>query len=240
MTALAIAAMVLTMLATGLGLHGRDFLRVQAEPAAILTGLVLQALLLPMAVVLLVNYLWPSGSPAFGLALAALAPATAASHVFVGLSGGNIGVARSLTAWSSVTFLVIVAAIDLAGLLSNLWLVLGFGYVLPLVLGMVLAVMRPQIAFRGERALFMAGSVLTGVVILGTLYQHWHASLMGQFGLALIVCLIAGLFGGLAGGLSGSGKGQAIGISLAMSFRQKPMISASGSRRIPCSASHVA
>ena len=39
MTVLALAAMVLTMFATGLGLRGRDFLRVRSEPAAILIGI---------------------------------------------------------------------------------------------------------------------------------------------------------------------------------------------------------
>ena len=216
MTVLALAAMVLTMFATGLGLRGRDFLRVRSEPAAILIGLALQALLLPMSMVLLLNYLLPADSMAFGLGFAALVPATAAAHVFVGLAGGNIGVARSLTAWSSVIFLVIAAAVDLAELLPNLWLVLGFGYVLPLALGMAVLALRPQIAIRGERVLFMAASVLTGVVIVGTLYLNWHPTLIQQFGLALIVCIVAVLFGGLAGGLGGSGKGQAIGISVAM------------------------
>lgn len=217
MTVLALAAMVLTMFATGLGLHGRDFLRLRTEPGAIVIGLVLQAVLLPVAMILLLKNLLPVDfSLFFGLGLAALAPATAASHVFVGLAGGNIGVARSLTAWSSVIFLVILTAMDLARLLPGLWLVLGLGYVLPLVLGMALVARQPQIAIRAERGVFMAASVLTGVVILGTLYLHWHVALIGQFGLALVVCLIAALFGGLAGGLGRSGKGQAIGISLAM------------------------
>lgn len=216
MTVLALVAMVLTMFATGLGLNGRDFLRVQSAPAAILTGLALQMLLLPMAMVLLLNYLMPAESMAFGLGFAALAPATAASYVFVGLAGGNIGIARSLTAWSSVIFLVVAAAVDLAELLPRLWLVLTLGYVLPLVLGMALLALRPKIAIRVERAVFMAASVLTGVLIVGTLYLNFHPSLLQQFGIALIVCVVAVLFGGLAGGLGGSGKGQAIGISLAM------------------------
>ena len=216
MAALALAAMVLTMFGTGLGLHGRDFLRVQTAPAPILIGLALQALLFPMAMALLVAGLLPAGDLAFGLSLVGLLPATAASHAFVGLAGGNIGIARSLTAWSSLTFLMVVWAIDLDEVMPHLNLVLGACYVLPLAAGMGLRQLRPQIAIRAERPVFMAGSVLTGLAVLATLWLEWDPQVLAQFPLALLIACVAGLFGGVAGGLRGTGRGEAMGISLAM------------------------
>lgn len=216
MTVLALLAMVLTMLGTGLGLHGRDFLRVQKMPAAVLIGLALQVFLVPMALVLLVTGVLPADDLSLGLALVGLLPATAASHAFVGLAGGNIGLSRSLTAWSSLTFLVVAWAADLAELLPNLVPVLGFGYVLPLAVGIGLAALRPQLAVRAEQPVFMAASVLTGLVVFATLWLNLHPALIGQFLLALIFAITVGLFGGVAGGLSGNGKGEAMGITLAM------------------------
>lgn len=209
-------ALALTMLATGLGFRGRDLLRIGKLPGATVLGLGLQLLLLPMAAALLAKAVLPGTTAGFGLILASLAPASAASYVFVGLGGGNTGLARTLTLCSSFTILVVIAALKLDDVLFGIWPLLIIAYILPLLLGMALQILNSGFVIMLERRMTVLASVLTGLVALATLWQglEWvHATV---FFLALVIAGFAGLFGWAAGRMLGSGKGEAIGLTLAM------------------------
>lgn len=211
---LAAFALALTMLATGLGFRGRDLLRIGKLPGATVLGLGLQFLLLPMATALLVKAVLPVTNEGFGLILASLAPMSASSYVFVGLGGGNTGLARTLTLCSSFAVLVVIAALKLDDVLFGIWPLLILAYTLPLLLGMALQKLNSGFAIMLERRMTVGASVLTGLVALATLWQGLAWGHVTLFMLALVIAGFAGLFGWGAGRMLGSGKGEAIGLSL--------------------------
>lgn len=213
---LAALALALSMFATGLGMRGRDFERVASLPGATVLGLGLQSLLMPIFAALLAKAFIPASTEGFGLVLVALAPATAASHVFVGLAGGNVGLARTLTLCSSVMVLVVLSALSLGEVLYGFWPVMVLAYLLPLLLGLGVQALGRSFAVRQERRMTNYASVLTGLTALATLWEwlEWQHTLV--FILSLIVAMCSGLFGWGAGRMLGVGKGEAIGLSLPM------------------------
>lgn len=213
---LSVVALALTMFATGLGLRGRDLQRVADMPGSTVLGLGLQSLLMPIFVALFAKAILPASSEGFGLVLVALAPATVSSHVFVGLAGGHMGLARTLTLCSSFTSLIAYFSLDLDQLFPGLLQLILLAYLLPFLLGLALPLFQPKLAQILERRMIIYASALTGLTVLVTLWSRFEWDHISLFFLSLAIALCCGLFGWGAGRMIGPGKGEAIGLSLPM------------------------
>ena len=119
-TKIAPIALALIMLGLGLGLTGKDFIRVINQPKDFLVGLVCQLLILPIIAFILIKIFNTSLELALGVMIIASAPGGVTSNVLTKFANGDVALSISLTAIISlisilsVPFIVFMSA-DLLG-----------------------------------------------------------------------------------------------------------------------------
>ncbi|MCQ0969817.1 hypothetical protein MLD63_05160 [Paracoccus sp. TK19116] len=206
----------LVMLAQGAAFRPADF---SATPEARRTWRALAAKLLVLP---LVAWLcgWSFGltsAAQSGLMLLALAPAGMGSVAFAAVTGADLPRLRRLIALSTVTAIVwlpLVASPTLdvegvSGTISAMLLVVA----LPFALGMAL---RPWLG-AGARWLAPGASLLSGAMILITLWYGWTASGWEVLQAVLVLALAAALMGTLAARRAGpEGRAHATAFALAL------------------------
>lgn len=213
MILLGVLAAVVVMFATGLSMRSADIHRMVQMQGPGLYGLALQVFGLPVAALLIGRAMGITPFAGIGLTLVALAPASAASHALVGLAGGHIGLARTLTAWSTLVWLLIMLLLGLAFAMPVLLVVTLLGMMLPLLAGLLIGKANRPRAVRIERNCALIGSGLTGLLLLLTLLRDLDALQDGR--LWLTVLLVAGL--AMVAGLLGRVFGRGIALTLAIS-----------------------
>jgi len=212
------ATLFVAMLALGMELTLRDFIRVLQFPKAFLLGMTGQMLLLPVIALLLVSLVPVNSSVAIGLILLAACPGGATSNLFSRYAGGDTALSISLTGASSLLAPLSVPLIVTTGVLmvsgdavrfhvSALEMVtmLALTTALPVVLGMVWAGVAPQLAARCRPVLMaMATIVLVCLIIgLGVNTARIHVDVMGMVSRSLPAVVLLVLGTALAGALLG-------------------------------------
>ncbi len=158
------AILAVVMFSIAIDLKPSDFRRLAHAPKPVLTGLASQFLLLPALTFLLVLALRPQPSIALGLMLVAACPGGNISNFITHRAGGNAALSVSMTAFATIATIVLTpmnvafwgslyaptrdilreVAIDPVAVA----ILVGLMLVLPLVLGVVLNVKRPDITAR--------------------------------------------------------------------------------------------
>lgn len=147
----------LMMLALGLSLQPKHFANVLQHPKAIILGLLMQMMLLPVTVWLVIAALSVPTELAAGLILIALAPGGATSNAISYLSRGDTALSISLTAMTSV-----ITPFSLPVLLSLQYQWLGLTTsdfnlpVLPTMLKLILVTLAPVMIGMVLQQLFSA------------------------------------------------------------------------------------
>jgi len=149
-TKIAPVALALIMLGLGLGLTGRDFLRVINNPKDFLIGLLCQLLLLPIVAYILVLILNLPIEIALGLMIISAAPGGVTSNVMTKFANGDVALSISLTAIVSIISIISVPFIvfksaDLLGVnnlssdISMIGITLKMALVvtIPVIIGMI-------------------------------------------------------------------------------------------------------
>lgn len=213
MILLALLASAVVMFAAGLSLRRADLHRMADLRGPGLYGLALQVIGLPVAALLIGRALGIAPFDGMGLTLVALAPASAASHALVGLAGGHVGLARTLTVWSTLIWLPIMVLLGLATAIPAVWVVALLGMVLPLAAGLLVGRRDRSRAARLERVCSLLGSALIGLLLVLTFLRHWL--FVADWRLWLTAFLLAGLATGA--GLSGRVFGRGAALTLAIS-----------------------
>lgn len=169
------------MFAMGLTLTITDFRRIAATPRATVIGTVLQLIVMPMIGIGLVRLFQLPPILTAGLVVVAACPGGMFSNMYVHLAKGHTALSVTLTATSTLISLftlplwVRLAVAGAPGSASpvempilDTALQLGGLTVLPILLGMIVRIRRPD-ALRWERplALFSAIGVVTGSVFQG-------------------------------------------------------------------------
>lgn len=174
------AAMMVLMLALGLRLHARDIGAVLAAPRALLTGLAVQILALPLIAVALIGVLGLSAPMAAGLLLVAAAPGGVSSNYMAHLARGSVALSVTMTAITSLlaplTLPLVLALTGVARLapgdLARVSLGMAAIGVLPLAAGMVMAARAPRLAQRVHSRLAPAAKALFALMVLATFWQN--------------------------------------------------------------------
>jgi len=150
-TKIAPIALALIMLGLGLGLSGRDFLRVINNPKDFVIGFFCQLLLLPIVAYILILILNLPLEIALGLMIIAAAPGGVTTNVMTKFANGDVALSISLTAVISlisiisVPFIVLKSA-DLLGVtnisaditMTAITLKMAFVVTVPVILGMII------------------------------------------------------------------------------------------------------
>ncbi len=150
-TKIAPIALALIMLGLGLGLSGRDFLRVINNPKDFVIGFFCQLLLLPIVAYILILILNLPLEIALGLMIIAAAPGGVTTNVMTKFANGDVALSISLTAVISlisiisVPFIVLKSA-DLLGVtnisaditMTAITLKMALVVTVPVILGMII------------------------------------------------------------------------------------------------------
>ncbi|MGY6560635.1 MAG: bile acid:sodium symporter family protein [Luteibaculaceae bacterium] len=104
-------ALAFIMLGMGMSLVLADFKRIFVYPKAIVTGLILQILFLPLLALGLNTVFGLTGSLAIGIMILSACPGGATSNLISHLSNGDTALSISLTAFSSVITIITIPLI---------------------------------------------------------------------------------------------------------------------------------
>lgn len=210
-------AIVVIMLGLGMTLAVQDFARMARYPRAVALGLALQLVALPLVAYAIVLAFGMSPALGMGLMILAFSPAGATSNMITYLCKGDLALAVTLTALSSlVTPFTIpvfgqlamsrlmgdatVIAIPIGSMIGQLVAVT----LAPVALGMVIRHFAPRFAARAERPLKAVSLVFLVAVIAGVLAQNAKEvpAFFAATGLPSLVLNVAALAMGFFGALA--------------------------------------
>ena len=150
-TKIAPISLALIMLGLGLGLTGRDFLRVLNNPKDFIIGFACQLILLPVIAYILILILNLPTVIAVGLMIIAAAPGGVTSNVMTKFANGDVALSISLTAIISLISIISVPFIifksaDLLGVsasssnltMTGIALKMALVVTVPVILGMII------------------------------------------------------------------------------------------------------
>ncbi|CUH87321.1 bile acid transporter [Phaeobacter sp. CECT 5382] len=199
------AVLAIVMFSVALDLKTSDFARLMRAPKPVLTGLVSQFVILPALTFLLVSVMQPRASIALGLILVAACPGGNISNFITQRAGGNAALSVSMTAFATIGAILftplniafwgglyeptraILTAIQIAP--RDIAVTVTLMLILPLILGMALNSMRPQLAGRIRRPLQNLSMVIFLAFIVLALAANWDFFLGYAHYVALLVVL---------------------------------------------------
>ncbi len=193
-------ALGVIMLGLGMGLTLEDFRRVARYPRAVITGLVLQVMLLPAAAFALALLFGLPPELAVGLMLLAASPGGATANIYSHLARGDVALNITLTAINSVLCLATLPLI----LNLSLEYFLGAGQyvpppvqkvvevaaiiVFPVVIGMLLRARAPGFTARLEKPLRLLSVLVLALLVVGAVMQG-RETLIAFFAVVGLACL---------------------------------------------------
>ena len=186
MTAIAAAllpvGLMLLMLVVGLRLSPGQVVQAFARPRALLVGLVVQMLFLPLVAFVLVRLFGLSGPMAVGLILVAAAPGGITSNYIAHLVRADLALSAAMTLVTTllaalsmplVLALAGVAELQGAGGLVRISLAMGAVALAPMALGMGFSWWRPGLAARVLKLLEPASKLIFAALVIATFVQNW-------------------------------------------------------------------
>lgn len=210
-------ALFIIMLGMGLSLVPDDFRRMLKQPKAVVIGITLQMVLLPILGFVVVKIFGMSGALGVGLIVLALSPGGTTSNMLSFLSKGDVALSITLTAVVSVLTpftipLLLAPALDhFMGAAQPVKLPIGQTIVqllaitvLPVAIGMGIRKKWAAFARRAENPVKYASVAFLFLIIAGIMRQVWDQlpTFFAQTGLSsltLNVCAMAmGYFGAMA------------------------------------------
>jgi BASS family bile acid:Na+ symporter len=210
-------ALALVSLGTGLALSTADLRLPRGWIVA-----VVQVVAAPLLTWLLGLALgWPAPVIA-GLMLVAAAPGALPAQVLAAVAGGDVPLARAVTAagtaLSVVTLPALAGGLPGPGFAGPMVLLVG----LPFLAGLALRRIRPALAARAEGLAATAASLATAGLVLAALWQGglWQGGAWGPaLSSAVVLALLLSGLGRLASGFLRVGSGQGVTLTLALPLR---------------------
>jgi BASS family bile acid:Na+ symporter len=204
-------ALAIIMLGMGLSLALGDFKRLFKHPKAILTGLLNQLVLLPIAGFSIMYFFDLPPVYAVGVILIAACPGGPTSNLLTFMAKGDAALSISLTAFSSlITIFTIPFIVNLA-----MEIYFGSGQyvalpvvqtilqimvitIIPVSLGMFIKYRSPKTAKKFEKAVKIASGILITVIILGAILKQRDIVIPAfkQVGLPILILNIVTIFVG--------------------------------------------
>lgn len=205
---------MIIMLGMGLSLVADDFKRIIQRPVAVIGGLVLQLVVLPLIAFGIAYVLHLPDFIAVGLVILSACPGGATSNLITHLAKGDTALSVTLTALSSfITILSIPFIInlgleiflgssntihlDVADTIKKIILV----SIAPIVVGMLLRRFFPILANKAEKPVRIASAVLLFVIIIGIILKEKDniITYFAQAGIAALLLNVLSMLVGFGG-----------------------------------------
>lgn len=205
---------VMMMVIVGAGLQLEQFKAVLRAPLPLISGTLVQLLLLPVGAMLIVALLDPAPALAAGLLLVAACPGGALSNYYCHLGRLNVALSVSLTAISSIlafaalpvvlaaTFPTIATIRELEIPVGQLTYRLFLLLLLPVATGMLLRSRFPRLVIGHERRLRVLSLVLVVLLLALIIIHQWETAQRLFLDAAMLATLFSG-FAALAGWATG-------------------------------------
>ncbi|MAH02965.1 MAG: symporter [Candidatus Pelagibacter sp.] len=195
-------ALAFIMFALGLGLTGKDFVRVAKQPRDFFVGAISQVILLPIIAFILVK-IWPiTPELAIGVMIIAAAPGGVTSNLLTSFAKGDVALSISLTAIISllcvitIPFIVLTSVglladsditqdISLIGMVRDMFLIVT----VPVILGMLFRRFASGIASTFEPIAKKISTVLFVLVLLGAIAAE-RENVVSYFAQAGLITLV--------------------------------------------------
>lgn len=222
-------SLAVIMLSLGVSLTLRDFLRVAVMPRAVLAGLIMQVVALPLLALAVLAVVPQPPALAFGVMILAFCPGGVTTSLLTRFAGGNVALSVTITAivsllsvltvplligWAAPHFMGAQApAIDVTALGIKMALLTA----LPVALGVILRHFAPRVAEQIDKPLAQISALLFAVLLVAAIGQNWQAFVDNLFGvgLALMLLNVLALAAGVGvGRLLGLARGDSIAISI--------------------------
>lgn len=207
-------ALIIIMLGMGLSLVPEDFKRIVKRPVAVIGGLILQIVVLPLIAFGIASVLNLPDFISVGLMILAACPGGATSNLITHLAKGDTALSVSLTALSSfITIITIpfiinfglenfmgeskVIPLDIADTIKKILMV----SIVPILIGMGLRAKFPFLVDKVEKPVRIASAVILFVIIIGIVIKEKNniVEYFVQAGVAAlllnILSMLIGFFG---------------------------------------------
>lgn len=224
-------SLAIIMFSLGYGLTFSDFGRVLTMPLAVLAGVILQVIAVPVVAFVALLFVDLPPAMAFGVMILAFCPGGVTSNILTKISGGTVALSITLTAvvsllsvltvpalvsWAAVRYLGDAAPqIDVTSLSVSMFVIT----VVPVVLGLLVRFFARSFAERTEKSVSLVALVLFVVIVVAALATNWdlfisNVGILGPILMALnVVLLVLGAFAARSVGLS---RGDGLCISVEM------------------------
>ena len=205
---------MIIMLGMGLSLVVDDFKRIVQRPVAVIGGLVLQLVVLPLIAFGIAYILHLPDFIAVGLIILAACPGGATSNLITHLAKGDTALSVTLTALSSFITIVSIPVVinigletflgsgntiqlDVADTIKKILLV----SIIPIVLGMALRRFFPLLATKAEKPVRIASAILLFVIIIGIVVKEKEniITYFAQAGIAALLLNVLSMAVGFGG-----------------------------------------
>ncbi|CUH54061.1 bile acid:sodium symporter family protein [Shimia marina] len=215
-------SLAVIMFSLGFGLTFADFGRVLTMPKAVITGMVMQMLAVPLVALILVSLTDLPPALAFGVLLLSFCPGGVTSNILTKLAGGTVALSITLTAIVSLLSVITVPLLtSLAGRLfldsavpqinvTSIAISMFSITTVPVMIGLLLRFVAPQFAVRHERQVSLVAAVLFVSVLVAAVIVNVDVLVanMGTLGPILVALnatlLILGVVVARGIGLSGA------------------------------------
>ncbi len=226
-------ALAIIMFSLGFGLTFADFGRVFSLPRAVLTGILMQVVALPVVAFVLVSLTSLPPGLALGVMILSFCPGGVTSSILTKLAGGTVALSITLTAvvsllsvltvpalvgWSTGYFLGSAAPeLNVTAIGMSMFVITA----VPVMIGLLLRFVAPAFADRHEGKVSLVALVLFVIMVAAALADNWamFAANVGTLAPVLIglnaVLLLLGVVVARVVGLSGA-DGLCISVEMAV------------------------
>ena len=203
------------MFSLGFGLTFADFGRVLAMPKAVLSGVVMQVVAVPLVAYLLLIIFDLPPAMAFGVMILSFCPGGVTSNILTKLAGGTVALSITLTAvvsllsvitvpvlvaWAGSTFLGAAApAVNVLGIGMSMFAITA----VPVIIGLLARWMGPGVAARIETGVSTLALILFVVIVVAALATNWELFTANMWSLGPVLMILNALLLVLGVGVAG-------------------------------------
>ena len=203
------------MFSLGFGLTFADFGRVLAMPKAVLSGVVMQVVAVPLVAYLLLIIFDLPPAMAFGVMILSFCPGGVTSNILTKLAGGTVALSITLTAvvsllsvftvpvlvaWAGSTFLGAAApAVNVLGIGMSMFAITA----VPVIIGLLARWMGPGVAARIETGVSTLALILFVVIVVAALATNWELFTANMWSLGPVLMILNALLLVLGVGIAG-------------------------------------